>query len=83
MRKSTLEFVAGREALYMLDSVTEHTEKRLISSGEKMLNSTDLMYSRGGKVESAIAHVGCTVRWELVWLHVDKSRMNNVCERCV
>lgn len=49
MRKSTLEFVAGNEEEYMLDSVTEHTEKRFISSGEKTLNSTARMNSRGGK----------------------------------
>ena len=48
MRKSTLEFVAGSEEQYILDSVTEQTENRLISSGENTLNSTALIYSRGG-----------------------------------
>ncbi len=46
MRKSTLDPVVGRLAEYMLDSVTEQTLKRLISSGENTLNSTALMYSR-------------------------------------
>ena len=46
MRKSTLEPVVGRLARYSEDSVTEQTVKRLISSAEKTLNSTALMYSR-------------------------------------
>ncbi len=48
MRKSTLEPMAGNEAVYMLDSVTEQTDRRLISSGEKTLKSTARMYSLGG-----------------------------------
>lgn len=54
MRKSTLELVAGNEEQYILDSVTEQTENRLISSGEKTLNSTARIYSRGG-LRDAIA----------------------------
>jgi len=55
MRKSTLEPLAGSEALYMLDSVTAHTENLLISSGENTPKSTARMYSRGGAREDGMA----------------------------
>jgi len=55
MRKSQLEPVAGSEALYMLDSVTEHTENLLISSGENTPKSTARIYSRGGAREDGMA----------------------------
>ena len=55
IRKSTLEPAVGSEAKYMDDSVTEHTENLLISSGENTPKSTARMYSRGGAREDGMA----------------------------